>query len=55
MNKQRDQIAKEAMQYRVELIAYARAFVGDYLTAEDIVQQAFLVCLLYTSPSPRDS
>ena len=43
MNKQRDQIAKEAMQYRVDLIAYARAFVGDYSTAEDIVQQAFLV------------
>lgn len=31
------------MQYRVELIAYARSFVGDYATAEDVFQQALLV------------
>lgn len=43
VNDQRDRIAKEAMGYRIELIAYARALVGDHATAEDIVQQAILV------------
>ena len=41
--EKRKKIVKAAMNCRVELIAYARSLIGDYSTAEDVVQQAFLV------------
>ncbi|MCH8148761.1 MAG: sigma-70 family RNA polymerase sigma factor [Planctomycetes bacterium] len=34
---------KAALQYRSELIAYARSLLGDYAAAEDAVQEAMLV------------
>ena len=39
----RDQILKEALLYRVELVAYARSLLGNYAAAEDAVQEAMLV------------
>ena len=33
----------------------ALRIVKDTAEAEDVMQEAFLSCLLYTSPSPRDS
>jgi len=43
LNDKRNQIVKEALDCRLQLIAYARSFVRDYSTAEDIVQQGYLV------------
>ncbi|MBA62880.1 MAG: hypothetical protein CMJ76_11000 [Planctomycetaceae bacterium] len=42
-NDKRDRVVKDAMGFRVELVAYARSLVGEYALAEDVVQQAFLV------------
>lgn len=39
----RDRVLKEALACRVELMAYARALLGDYSVAEDVVQEATLV------------
>ena len=39
----RDRILKEALACRVELVAYARAFLGNHTAAEDAVQEATLV------------
>jgi len=39
----RDRVLKESLQYRVELVAYARSLVGNYAAAEDIVQEAMIV------------
>jgi len=41
----RDRVLREALGYRVELLAYARALMGDYATAEDAVQEAMLVVM----------
>lgn len=34
---------KGALEYRVELTAYARSLLGNYTVAEDAVQEAMLV------------
>ncbi|MFQ5473791.1 MAG: sigma factor, partial [Dehalococcoidia bacterium] len=34
---------REALRHRVELVAYARAVLGNYTAAEDVVQEAMLV------------
>jgi len=39
----RDRVLKEALNCRVELVAYARALLGEYATAEDAVQETMLV------------
>ena len=39
----RDRVLKEALGCRVELVAYARAVLGNYTAAEDVVQEAMLV------------
>ena len=39
----RDRVLKQALDCRVELVAYARAVLGDYAAAEDVVQEAMLV------------
>ena len=39
----RDRVLKHALECRVELVAYARAVLGDYAAAEDVVQEAMLV------------
>lgn len=39
----RDRILKEALDLRVQLVAYARALLGNYAAAEDAVQEAMLV------------
>ena len=39
----RDRILKEALECRVELVAYARSLLGNYAAAEDAVQEATLV------------
>jgi RNA polymerase sigma-70 factor (ECF subfamily) len=39
----RDRVLKEALGCRVELVAYARAMLGNYTAAEDVVQEAMLV------------
>jgi RNA polymerase sigma-70 factor, ECF subfamily len=39
----RDRILKEALECRVELVAYARSLLGNYTAAEDAVQDATLV------------
>ena len=39
----RDRVLKQALECRVELVAYARAVLGDYAAAEDAVQEAMLV------------
>ena len=41
----RDRVLKEALQCRVEMVAYARSLLGNYTTAEDAVQEAFLVVI----------
>ena len=41
----RDRVLKEALQCRVELVAYARSLLGNYTAAEDVVQEAFLVVM----------
>lgn len=42
-DKKRDRILKVALEYRVELLAYARSLLGNYAAAEDAVQDAMLV------------
>ncbi len=39
----RDRVLREALGCRVELVAYARAVLGNYTAAEDVVQEAMLV------------
>jgi RNA polymerase sigma-70 factor (ECF subfamily) len=39
----RDRVLKEALQCRVDLLAYARSLLGNYTAAEDAVQEAMLV------------
>jgi len=39
----RDRVLKLALEYRVELVAYARSLLGNYSAAEDAVQEAMLV------------
>lgn len=39
----RDRVLKEAFGCRVELVSYARAVLGNYTGAEDVVQEAMLV------------
>ena len=39
----RDRVLREAFACRVELLAYARAVLGNYTLAEDAVQEAMLV------------
>jgi RNA polymerase sigma-70 factor, ECF subfamily len=39
----RDRVLKRALGCRVELVAYARAVLGNYTAAEDVVQEAMLV------------
>ena len=41
----RDRVLKEALGCRVELVAYARAMLGSYSAAEDVVQEAMLVVM----------
>lgn len=41
----RDRVLKEALQCRVELLAYARSLLGNCAAAEDVVQEAFLVVM----------
>ncbi len=41
----RDRVLREAMGCRVELTAYARALLGNYTAAEDVVQEAMLVVM----------
>ena len=41
----RDHVLKEALGCRVELVAYARAMLGSYGVAEDVVQEAMLVVM----------
>ena len=40
---QRDRVLHAAFQHRSELLAYARALLGNYAAAEDTVQEAMLV------------
>jgi len=39
----RDRVLKAALDCRVELVAYARALIGNYTAAEDAVQESLLV------------
>ena len=39
----RDRVLKAALEYRVELLSYARSLLGNYAVAEDAVQDAMLV------------
>lgn len=41
----RDRVLREALGCRVELMAYARAVLGNYAAAEDVIQEAMLVVL----------
>ena len=41
----RDRVLREALGCRVELVAYARAVLGNYTAAEDVVQEAMLVVM----------
>ena len=42
-NDKRDRVLKEALECRVDLVAYARALLGDFAEAEDAVQETMLV------------
>ena len=42
-DQKRDRVLKAALDYRVELLAYARSLLGNYAAAEDAVQDAMLV------------
>jgi len=42
-DSQRDRVLRAALEYRVELVAYARSLLGNYSAAEDAVQEAMLV------------
>ena len=35
----RDRILREALSCRIQLVAYARAIIGNYSSAEDAVQE----------------
>ena len=39
----RDRVVKAALGCRMELIAYARSLLGNYVAADDVVQEALLV------------
>lgn len=39
----RDQVLKAALEYRTELVAYARSLLGNYTAADDVLQEAMLV------------
>ena len=39
----RERVLKTALQYRVELLTYARSLLGNYAAADDAVQEAMLV------------
>lgn len=39
----RDRVVKAAVEYRTELIAYARSLLGNYAAADDVLQEAMLV------------
>lgn len=39
----RDRLLRQAFDYRIELVAYARSLLGSYAAAEDAVQEAMLV------------
>ncbi len=39
----RDRILREALSCRIQLVAYARAIIGNYSSAEDAVQEALMV------------
>lgn len=43
LDAKRDRVLKAAMECRIELMAYARSLLGNYTTAEDVVQEAMLV------------
>ena len=43
LETKRDLVLKQALEYRVELLAYARSLLGNYAAAEDAVQDAMLV------------
>jgi len=45
ISARRDRVLKEALGCRVELVAYARAMLGSYSAAEDVVQEAMLVVM----------
>ena len=45
LSGKRDRVLKEALSCRVELVAYARAMLGSYSAAEDVVQEAMLVVM----------
>ncbi len=45
----RDRVLREALGYRVELMAYARAVLGNYTAAEDVIQEAMLGAIPYTT------
>ncbi len=42
-DERRDRVLKQALECRVELMAYARAVLGNFTAAEDVVQEAMLV------------
>ena len=42
-DQKRDRVLKAALDYRVELLTYARSLLGDYAAAEDAIQDAMLV------------
>lgn len=44
-DSKRDRVLREAFGCRVELVAYARAVLGNYTAAEDVVQEALLVVM----------
>lgn len=45
LEAERDRVLREALGCRVELVAYARAVLGNYIAAEDVVQEAMLVVM----------
>ncbi len=45
LEAKRDRVLREALGCRVELVAYARAVLGNYAAAEDVVQEAMLVVM----------
>lgn len=45
LSAKRDRVLKEALGCRIELVTYARAMLGSYTVAEDVVQEAMLVVM----------
>ena len=43
IDDKRDQVLKAALEYRTELVAYARSLLGNYTAADDVLQEAMLV------------